>query len=165
MKNGRSLLVLIFCTSLLSVRAQSIERSVIASSGGQGQSATAQLSWTCGESTILTLQSPTNMLSQGFQQLNPIQVTGFPDAYSSSIAFSVFPVPCADHLDIQIFRSSGKVVSWILINSIGAQIKSGKITDPLGHIDMSDLQSGTYFLRMTEDQTGYLKTFSIIKSK
>jgi len=165
MKNRCSCFVLVgvLFSSLSIARAQSLERSVIASSGGQGQSATAQITWTCGESVVPTLKSSTNYLSQGFQQPGTLLVTGLPADLPGLIGFTVFPVPCGNQLDIQASGASARIITWTLFSSGGAQIKSGKMTDLISHLDMADLQSGQYILRMTDEASGFVKSYSIIK--
>jgi hypothetical protein len=153
----------VFFACLQPLNAQSISRTALASSGGQGQSSTAQISWTCGESVVLTLKSASNYLTQGFQQLDKLTVTGFPEAFGTPLALSVFPVPCTDHLDLRMLAPVDKPISYSLFNSLGARISYGRILDSLTHLDISSLPAGRYFLQVMEEGNGFVKSFSIIK--
>ena len=60
--------VILFCTLL---HAQSIERSVVGSAGTSNDTAGYSISYTVGEPVVSTLISPSNYLTQGFQQPTP----------------------------------------------------------------------------------------------
>ena len=59
-------------TGAMNASAQTISHNVVASNGGSFVSANCQLSFTIGETITPTFASSDNILTQGFQQINPL---------------------------------------------------------------------------------------------
>ena len=108
--------------------AQTLTPTVISSSGAFYTSATAMLSATIGEMTMVeTFSSAANFLTQGFQQPEVFGV-GITEVTAGSNQVIAFPNPAVDKVFLQTnFLESG-TLSYSVINMIGQQVKQTAYT-------------------------------------
>lgn len=142
--------------------AQSLSPEVISSSGNSFTNGFNQLDWTLGEPATSTLVNNTNMLTQGFHQ-NELMITAV-DNYDVSYAATVFPNPTVDRVQIQFATANEN-------NTIELYTSEGKLLltqssnfNTLAQIDMSNYNSGTYVLKLKNNNTRG-KTYQIVKLK
>jgi hypothetical protein len=64
---------------------------------------------------------------------------------ANTTSFSVYPIPADQGI---VINSKGTDSIFEIYNSQGQLVKTGKITSPSSRIDVIDLESGTYFLRL-----------------
>ncbi len=76
-------------------------------------------------------------------------VNTFTDENENSANLLVFPNPCKNNLFVRI-QELNVTMNFIITNNIHKEVKSGKIAHDLNNIDVSELQSGMYFLRIKE---------------
>ena len=127
-----------------SVKSQSIERQVIASTGNFAQNTEGSLAFTVGEPTIVLGSSATNFLTQGFQQPVAIIRTGIVVVASKNpCEFSISPNPTHGVLNFQ--SSSNIQTSFEVFDLVGKSF--GKYKTSNGLIDVVNLSAGTYLLR------------------
>ncbi len=127
---------------------QSIDRSIVASAGNNVDTETISVSWTLGEVAIATLNSDGLILSQGFQQGNL-----FIDAIEGThpeFQLKTYPNPVIDKL---IIESSNLNQLYEIIDVNGRVIKNGFIDSNPFELDLTNLPSGPYFLRVEQIQT------------
>lgn len=125
-------------------QSQSIERQTVSSTGHFAQNTLGSLSFTVGEPTIVLGSSSTSLLLQGFQQPTPIIRTGiFVTASDEPCQFAIFPNPTAESLN---YESATNATTFEIFDSVGKSY--GKYKASNGVIDVANLSSGTYFLRL-----------------
>ena len=84
-------------------------------------------------------------------KINNNVIAGIKDASLSS-NFSLYPNPTNDNLNVSLSNNKAENVSVKIINNIGQTVKTvslGNSTDINQQIDLSDLNSGIYFVKTT----------------
>ncbi len=146
------LLCLIFPVSIL--KAQSLERSVLASSGNSGTAGSIAVDYTIGETIIATLASANTIVTAGFHQ--PNTTVSINETYTSAL-FRIYPNPSNDkvnvfldspglkHGHIQIADVTGRVVYSSVVSD--AQMKDSGLS-----ISVSNFEAGVYFISVVLDK-------------
>lgn len=86
--------------------------------------------------------------------------------YHNQDVVSIFPNPTSEKLTITYSENSGQQIDLTIINNLGQQVFSQRISDKTGttSLNVSKLTEGIYFLRMTSDnQTTYDKKIIIAR--
>lgn len=99
-----------------------------------------------------------------FQSLKWVDVTtvGIEDLFSSNIGVEVFPNPATNNVQVNFGLAGGRTVAIELFDINGRQVRSvamntGNSGVHTGMVDVSELSSGVYMLRIT-DNTGRVGT-------
>jgi len=116
----------------VNLKGQTINRQVIPTSGGYYSNGAGSLSWTLGETITPTLQSGSNMLTQGFQQPESQVATGTVVTTICSgspvnvpyTAFDIFP---GNTFTAQLSDASGSFTLPVIIGTVVSNI-SGTIS-------------------------------------
>ena len=149
-----------FCGSV--VFCQTIQNSVISSTGGSASAGTVKMDYTLGETVIETFTTGGNTLTQGFHQTNLTLVAI--ENVELFAEITIYPNPTSELvnidipqnyslLDINMFDVTGK----FLKNQANAY---GKVT-----FDVSCLATGTYYLQVINQKNEQTKTFKLIINK
>ena len=85
-------------------------------------------------------------------EANFIITTGIDDIQATNIGLSVFPNPANDKITIEISGET-KAGSVAILNMEGQELIKQKISDRKTLIDIRNLLSGVYFVRLTNDRT------------
>ena len=155
---------IILISSLLgvsSVYAQSMDQSVISTSGNNFSTASTAISWTIGEVVIETVANGNNTLTQGFHQ-SELDVTSV-QSHLPSFNISVYPNPIVSKLTINLGDYEAK--AFLEIVDISGKTVHLSSTATNTNIDLSGLSSGVYFLSIKNDEDQILNTFKIQKVK
>ena len=115
-------------------------------------------------SSVAKLRLLTDQINKSFatnKLPNGSQFYGIGDqAKSSGFMFNIYPNPASDHLNI-IFGSEypASGITIDLLNDQGGCIKKVAMTNCISpvHMDLSDIPSGLYFLRITTRETSVVK--------
>jgi len=154
----------------LSVRGQSVERSVIGTTGGTYfDGVNFEMDYTFGEVAVNTLSNANNYLTQGFQQpfVDPGATINEPG--SNGISFSYYPNPTSSNLSVEISNAPDQEIRLALFDVLGQKVTStagiagfsGKVTMT---VDMNNCAPGNYFLRITGEEN-FVKNIKIVKIK
>jgi len=143
--------------------AQSISPQVIATTGGHGTTANAQLSWTVGEVAITTLSGGSNMLTQGFHQ--PYDITTMIEETPSGMRLMVYPNPTTDQLQIALSGDHGGLA--LTMHDISG--RSVFTTDIRADqqsmvVRMESYAAGTYVLRIFSPDATVNHAYRIVKN-
>ncbi len=156
---------LLLALGLTELKAQ----DAIPASGGNASGAGGSVSYSVGQ-VVYTSNSGTNgSVTAGVQQPYEISVvTGLNDANGIQLVCSVYPNPATDFLKLKIEDELKTQYTAYLYNTNGALLKSIKVDANETSIDMSNLVTGTYFLKILTTKnpasSQELKTFKIIKN-
>jgi hypothetical protein len=153
--------VLIF--SIAGLRAQ----ESVTSSGGEATGDGGTVSFTVGQVSYRTHTGTAGSLVEGVQQPYEISVVIGIDEPGIILQISAYPNPVTDHLILKIADdTSVERTPWIasLYDVKGSLIKQLIIVSNETAIDMADLQTATYFLKVINDNKE-VKTFKIIKTQ
>lgn len=158
------LLVAIQFLLFLTATGQSIERSVIGSTGGYFESTDYSLSQTVGEVAIETKTNGTIILTQGFQQPDSDQGVNV-DELQLELSYNVYPNPTSDFLNIALKSSSNFSGEIYLTDMKGQQITGTKSVSVGANfltekIDVSTLATASYIV-IIKDEVKIIKAIKI----
>jgi hypothetical protein len=141
------LIALLFATS-----ASAQKQEVIASAGGYNTSGSLSISWTLGETIIPTFQNGNLILTHGFQQ--QVLVSAVEENLENTVKVTVYPNPASDHLNVRFEEPLDAEVKINIINTQGILVKSDimEVTLIEKELDLRELPSGTYFLRLIKEK-------------
>ena len=151
-----------------SVKGQSIERSVIGSSGGSYfDGVNFEVDYTLGEFAILTMNNSNNILTQGFQQPFLDSWINVMENSENGISISYYPNPTNANLTLSISNSSNREFSIGLYDILGQCIHQQTIVSKFDgflkmEIDMRSCATGNYYMRITSGND-FNKTYKISK--
>lgn len=150
--------IMVFLFLAWSVQSQSVAPSVLASSGGEGQSGGTSVEWTLGELAISSLEQGDNILTQGFHQPNLI-ITGTKGQVD--IGLSLYPNPTHQWLVLE--HDATTSYDYKLHSIQGQQAMNGEIVSGQNILDLTHLPSGHYILTVLS-QDEILQSFKIEKT-
>lgn len=158
---------MLLIAAIATVNAQSLERQVIASTGGYSEANGVSLSFTVGEPVIETAVSGSIVLTQGFQQPDDI-TTGINDKPSVTVNYTVFPNPTANSIQIDLQSDKNVEVELALYDIQGQRIsmfdKSTRIEGTAHEeMDLSSLAAAQYILVLSDTEGKPLKNFKVQK--
>lgn len=107
-----------------------------------------------------TNQLPVNYSKEVYSNFTQLEdATGIVTNISSNNELLVYPNPSNDFITIE--NKNGKLISpYVIINCLGQQILTGKLTNEKTMIDISALQEGFYLLQVGEEEK---QTFKLVK--
>lgn len=145
--------------------AQSIERSVLASSGNFSSTSLMSISSTLGEVFVITLDGSSGSLTQGFQQSTSTSGGGIGIEEIENIDFSVYPNPFQDVVNIKSTTKGNYTLK--LVDVLGRDLlldyRNNNSNSVLNlELNLNEYQSGLYFLKVYND-SNHLKTIKIQK--
>ncbi|OPZ98349.1 MAG: hypothetical protein BWY70_01247 [Bacteroidetes bacterium ADurb.Bin408] len=144
------------------VIGQTIQNSVIASTGASTSSGNVKMDYTLGEVVIETFSAGGQTITQGFHQTNLTLVAIENTEMFSEI--SIYPNPADNLVNIDIPQNYGQM-------DISIYDASGKLIrnkpNAAGHLtfDVSTLASGIYYLQVLQPENNKLKTFKLVKNQ
>ena len=144
-------------------------QETITTTGGEATGNAGTVSYTIGQIAVQTVANSNASVSEGVQQPYEIQTIGVDNYPQITLDAKVYPNPTADRLILSIGSSVGAnnysplPLQAALFNNSGQHIRTLNVTDVQTDIDMTDLSSGTYYLRVT-DEKQTLKTFKVVKT-
>src|SRR6056297_2948763 len=153
-------MLLIACTCT----GQSIARQVISTAGDYASTADVSISWTIGEPVTETFTSDNYILLQGFQQGDDYIITP-PEGNENGlqdIQFQIYPNPTEDLLIIEL-KDRPKERFTVKLFSISGKLILTRPIKPystLNYINLSSIQSGTYILKILDNNR--MRTFKLI---
>ncbi len=141
--------------------SQSIELSVISTSGEYFQGTNATLSWTLGEPVIETYSNGNAILTQGFQQSNYI-INSINNLTADAFQINIYPNPSTDFINID-FSQKPTCLYIEMFDLLGKQILKKELVNLNEYIDLTNLAASEYFLKITTKEGKIIKTCKIIK--
>jgi len=142
-------LVLLTCISV----SQTLERSVIASSGFSYSGTNYIVDYTVGETFTLTVSNSNNILTQGFQQPGPDTVVSVFEITNNELSIMLYPNPASEFINLSISNPPEKDLHIEVIDMLGS-ILIIKRFEPLNNsssiekININKLPQGTYFIKL-----------------
>jgi hypothetical protein len=141
-------------------------QEVITTSGGNISGNEGSVSYSIGQVVYATNTGPGGSVAQGVQQPFEISVlTGFKETSNITLRFNAFPNPTAGILNLTVDATllpDIQKLSYELFDTHGNLLKNEKLTSSQTLIDMGNLVSAIYFLKISGDSSE-LTNFKIIK--
>lgn len=162
-------LIFAFLGAAFGVLAQpAIERQVTASQGNSEASSRIRLDWTLGEPAVTTLQTPSGLLTQGFQQpaigIESLPIVPHPPRMAADIR--VAPNPAATEINI-FFPADILGAVWLEFSDMQGRPILREKTDAADswRMDVSAYPRGAYLLRCVDVDGQVLSVHRIIKTQ
>ena len=163
MKNYIQLILVgvVVCTTILG-KAQSLSPEVISTAGGKMQTSTISLDWTLGETAVSRWNTPGGFTTEGFHQ--PIlEVSLLPEYNSPKV--SIAPNPVQSTLNVLVKDVNQKPLFAQLVDVQGrVLVQQTNLTPGNTEINLSNLPSGTYFLKVSQQNGKPVEAFKVIKT-
>ncbi len=152
-------LALTFCfisCSTLALKAQ----DGIVTAGGNATGAGGSVSYSIGQVDYITATGSGGTSSQGIEQPNEIFVSGIIQTYIDMYA-SVYPNPFTEYIILSFKNMDMRGLNYTLYDVQGKMISQNKLAGEETNINMKELSSGIYFIKVMNDEE--VKTFKLIK--
>lgn len=133
------------------------------SSGGSALGAGGSTSYSVGQIACQTRVGTNGSIEEGVQQSYQISVvTTTKEAKDINLSVSAYPNPTSDYFTLDVKGYDFSNLTYQLYDMNGRLLLNKKITSNLTSIEMSNLISATYYVKVT-DGNQEVKTFKIIK--
>jgi len=153
MKTIPILLITLMAAAL--ANAQSVERALVASSGGQLANGSVKVTQSIGEAVTGDISNSSNTAHQGYQQANDF-IVSFKSAMNSGV--EVFPNPFTNSIVIK--QSSFQYMK--LYDMQGKLVREVNLASST-QIDLSDLADGLYHLKLISSNSNIISTHQVQK--
>jgi hypothetical protein len=142
-------------------------QEVVNSSGGEASGEGGSASYSVGQVFYTTHTGAAGSMVEGVQQPYEISVVIGIEEIGIRLQITAYPNPVSDHLILKIAGGTpvgGSLWKASLYDMKGAQLKELIIVSNETIIDMANLKSASYFLKVFNENKE-VKTFKIIKNK
>jgi len=155
----------VFLLLFMSLSISNAQESIL-SSGGSANSEEGSVSYSIGQVFYTAVANENGSVSQGVQQPYEIFIVdGIENFNSISLEASAFPNPTSDILFISVKElEKHEDLVFFIYDIKGKLISNQKITENRTQVIIGDLDSGVYFLKITNKKKEF-KTFKIIKTQ
>ena len=133
------------------------------SSGATASGSNGTATYSIGQIDYQTNGSATGTISQGVQQAFEIVTLSTNAMPQIQLTASVYPNPTVQNVTLSIKDFDITDLQFTLFDISGKTISQGKVTQSETQIEMSQLSSAHYFLKITKNNQD-VKTFKIIKN-
>lgn len=122
-------------------------------------------SYTIGELLITTLRSDSNIITQGFQQADPVQSVSIHEELTSDQEIKVFPNPTANFVTFEINQLHVREIKVYLVDMLGRVLNSQSLKATSGQLvfDLSEMADSYYFLRAVNANGNAIGTYKVQK--
>lgn len=155
------LLLPIFFNVFLSITLNA--QQSVNSSGSDGAGSGGSVSYSIGQIAYSSYTGSNVSLDQGVQHAYEILTLDIKENQLNS-TLTVFPNPTTDNLSLKINDFTEKSYSYQLYNNQGKLLRKAKITDELTLINMYNLSTATYLLKVVDSENKKVQSFKVIKN-
>jgi len=156
---------LIISCFLISTATVLQAQEAVLTTGGEAGGAGGSSSYSVGQPAYITNTGAGGTVSEGVQQPFEILITKVIEkAKDITLETTVFPNPTSDFIKLKVDNYSLSNLTIQLYNISGSIIFSKKIDGYETNISMENQATGTYFLKVMDDNKE-IKVFKIIKNK
>lgn len=155
----KAIFIFILLTSCWCSHAQNAPQEVVVSSGGYFSSSSGSLAWALGEILTETYDQPSHFLTQGFHQPELRTAPG------KELIEALYPNPTRDLVYIKMYRNEAYGLEILDVH--GRELTQGDLVirheTLLYEIDLRDLASALYLIKITNTRTGTFSFFKVEK--
>lgn len=136
----------------------------VAASGGNASGIGGSESYSIGQIFYTTNSAANGSVAQGVQQVFEITIfTGIQTPFDITLNYSAFPNPTTNFIKLRVGDLKMENVFYILYDIKGNLLESKMVKGNETIIEMNQLVSATYFLKVIQNAKE-LKSFKIIKN-
>ena len=159
MKNLKGIIVAMY---LFGSGATILAQNAISTTGGNATGSGGTVSYTLGQVVYLTITGTAGTVMQGIQQPYEITVVTGSEESGILLEWTVYPNPAGEFIMLKVNGYNFEKLYYQLFNLSGDLLLNRRADGDQTQIQMGNLKSGTYILKVS-DNTRDLKTFKIIK--
>jgi len=138
-------------------------QEIIHASGGEASGNGGSVSYSIGQIINSTYTGSNGSVSSGVQQPYEISVLNeLNNPFLITLKCNIYPNPTSDFIILSTENIDNKKISYMLFDSEGRLLIQQELIANETSIDMSNLTSSVYFLKVS-DGLQRIKTFKIIK--
>jgi hypothetical protein len=156
MRNTTLIACLLFATQLI------YSQEIIPASGGEATGSGGSSSYSVGQLVYTTNTDTGGTVTQGVQQSVEVFTLSNPELTTVNLSAVTYPNPTSDYVVLAISDANLPDLSYALYDIQGRAVTKGQATQSKTQIDMQSLATGTYVLKVNQNNQE-LKTFKIIK--
>jgi hypothetical protein len=165
MIRGATVLILFLVVSWTKVMSQELSHSVMVPAAGIVSTGGLSYTQTVGETAIEIISGSGFVFTQGFQQPG-IKIE--PDINNNGNGVNVYPNPVTDFVYVKLFGNTPRKFKIEVISMVGTVVTSGTLSfittfSYEQQIDMGNLKSGFYLVRVYSEDGVINRTFKIEK--
>jgi hypothetical protein len=153
------IITVVFLSPMDILNAQTIERSIIGSTGNDLENGQIKIDYSLGEVAVAYNENPSLIISQGFHQGNYL-VSSIPSLPSPLINIQLYPNPTFGRIFIQ--NPSGLFLKYTINDINGATILQGQLANGIELINTFFLNGGLYFITFSDSDHNH-QTYKFIK--
>lgn len=142
--------------------SQSANPQVISAAGNTISNASYSVSWTLGETVIATISNSNYTLTQGFHQ-SSYTIVDVKDITKNAKNINVYPNPTTDEITIEWNDYNQNGSYFAILDMQGKIIDKKEIQTKKDKVNMSELATGSYFLKILDKNNSEIKTMKIQK--
>lgn len=138
------------------------ELEILAPAGEEVQNTNHQVSFTIGEIAVETVQSESNIITQGYHQ-SKLVITGL-DEVSKEFAFHIYPNPTSEYVILESDQLEQVQSVWMydLKGSLIQSIQNDQSQQLM--VNMQHFSAGTYVLKIRTTNESQSFSYQIIKT-
>ena len=159
-KIKKSFIILImlslFCLNLLQAQES------VNTSGGDVSELEGSIAFTIGQVIYTTHMGASGSVACGIQSPFESYPSGI-NELTMSISLLTFPNPTTDNLTLAISGIDKIRFTYQIFDLQGKLLENGHIKSQRTKIEMSNLDLGTYILRVVDQKNKFIRTFKIVK--
>jgi len=137
-------------------------QEVILTSGGYASGSGGTASYSIGQIVQNTITGTNGSAIQGIQFYIASSTLAITD-FETNLSISTYPNPTSSFLNIKVQGNQENTLSYKLFNILGELLISGDIKNNTAEINVEQLPSATYLLRVS-NSNNITKTYKIIKN-
>lgn len=162
MKNKTLKTIALLTACLLWIVGVQAQTSVNAS-GGDASGSGGSVAYSVGQVVYTAISGSGGSAAQGVQHAFEIYSMGVDDP-KFDISLRIYPNPTSGILNLQVHKSATGDLFYRLFDLRGRLISAERISSGNTKIDMTQLASATYFIKVTTEDNRAVKTFKVIKN-
>lgn len=156
----RIIILILLINSVLCI--DTIAQESINSAGSNHSNNSGTVSFSIGQTFNTTFKNPSISVSTGVQQPYEILVINNTSDINITLNCSIYPNPTSDQFVIRIDLYKNEEWDYELYSVNGTIIIKDKLQTNITTINLSNLNSSVYFLKVTNSKN-QMKTFKILK--
>jgi hypothetical protein len=149
----------------LTVKAQSIERSVIGSTGNTSSGGGLTLTATIGEAAVDTYSTGSFTLTQGYQQAD--NSSSSVDEITVDVNYKLYPNPTDGQANLELETLNSSLEGSVFVYSVDGRLVYSKVINIFekGNVtlNLENEEAGIYFIKIMNVESEVLETIKLIK--
>jgi hypothetical protein len=159
MKTKKLITLLLFGIAIVTAQAQ----ESVNATGGNASGSGGTTAYSIGQVVYTTNTGSNGSVAEGVQQPYEISIVLGIEVPEISLDILAYPNPTVNYLTLNVGNNELSNLNFQLFDINGRLIQNRNISNSIETVDMENLPTATYFLKVTNNNNE-VKTFKIIKN-